>query len=83
MIIFRRLSFTIYDMKTNEENNYLQGIGHYVECVSYDWPTGNVYWVDSSFNWIMVADSTLKYYTPILLEKVMILHSLVVHTKQR
>lgn len=40
-------------------------MGHGIENMAYDWITNNIYWTDSELNWIVAADASLKYYSPI------------------
>lgn len=55
-----------FDWNTNKtENNLYQGMAHGIENLAVDYITGNLYWTDSDYKWIMVANKEFKHYTQI------------------
>ena len=51
----------MYDWENSETREGLyKGMAHGIENLAVDWVTGNVYWTDSDYKWIMVADKVLE-----------------------
>lgn len=50
------------DINKGEERRYFEGITHGIENLAIDWKTDNLYWTDSTFKWIMAAESHFKHY---------------------
>ena len=40
-------------------------MAHGIENLAVDYITGNLYWTDSDYKWIMVANKEFKHYTQI------------------
>lgn len=50
----------MYDWENSETREGLyKGMAHGIENLAVDWVTGNVYWTDSDYKWIMVADKVI------------------------
>ena len=46
-----------YDWEKNKTtSNLFQGMAHGIENLAVDYVTGNLYWTDSDYKWIMVAN---------------------------
>ena len=41
----------------------VKGMAHGIENLAVDYVTGNLYWTDSDYKWIMVSDMDCKHYT--------------------
>ena len=41
-------------------------MAHGIENIAVDWLTGNIYWTDSAYKWVVVADEKLQYFKPII-----------------
>ena len=80
---FRSRTILVRDLNENKTKKVMKGIAFEVENLAYDWSSGNLYWTDSVFNWIMVIDSTYQHYTPVYVEDVGTAHGLAVHSKER
>nr|XP_039271966.1 low-density lipoprotein receptor-related protein 6-like [Styela clava] len=52
----------VYDLKTKEHKKVFQGMAWGIDSLSVDWVSGNVYWTDSNFKWIMVANRNFSHY---------------------
>ena len=51
-------------MRQNKtEPNLFKGMAHGIENLAVDYTTGNLYWTDSDYKWIMVADQDCKHYS--------------------
>ena len=51
----------MYDWEKSETREGLyKGMAHGIENLAVDWVTGNVYWTDSDYKWIMVADKVIQ-----------------------
>lgn len=54
---YRAQHIGMYDWEASETREGLyNGMAHGIENLAVDWVTGNVYWTDSDYKWIMVAD---------------------------
>lgn len=54
----------MYDWENSETREGLyKGMAHGIENLAVDWVTGNVYWTDSDYKWIMVADKVIQKFT--------------------
>nr|CAB3263510.1 low-density lipoprotein receptor-related protein 6-like [Phallusia mammillata] len=62
---YRTRYLGIYDQTTNDTSLYLEGMGHGIENIAYDWRNRNLYLTDSSMKWVLVADNQFQYYAPI------------------
>ena len=55
-----------YDwVKNKTEPNLYDGMAHGIENLAVDYTTGNLYWTDSDYKWIMVTDKDCKHYTQV------------------
>ena len=81
--MFRSRTIFVRDLTKNKTKMVLKGIAFEVENLAYDWSSGNLYWTDSVFNWIMVIDSTFKHYTPVYVEDVETVVGLAIHSRQK
>lgn len=57
--------FGKWDMEREVTERYLEGMTFGIENIAYDVKTKNIYFTDSSLKWLMVADNSFNYYTPI------------------
>nr|CAB3263507.1 low-density lipoprotein receptor-related protein 6-like [Phallusia mammillata] len=62
---------------------FLEGMAHGIENMAYDWLTGNLYWTDSEFKWVMAVDRTFSFYTPVYRTKLDPPYAIALHAKQR
>ena len=57
-----------YDWANNKTSpDLFKGMAHGIENLAVDYVTGNVYWTDSDYKWIMVSDPDCKHYTQVRL----------------
>ena len=55
-----------FDPKTGAIEKFFHGMAHGIENIAVDWQTGNIYWTDSAYKWICVADENLSFFKPII-----------------
>nr|XP_039264367.1 low-density lipoprotein receptor-related protein 2-like isoform X3 [Styela clava] len=87
----KRLYFTdyrseyigVWSMTEKKGERYFEGMAHGVECIAYDWKTDNLYWTDSEFKWVMAAENTFNYYTPVYRTAPDPAYGLAVHSVKR
>lgn len=73
----------VKDLLHNRTSRKLEGIAHGIENLAYDYKTQNLYWTDSVFSWIMCAEHSFQYYTPVYKSEEDPLYALALHAEQR
>jgi len=73
----------VHNIKTNATKLYLQGMGHGIENMAYDWVTGNLYMSDSTMKWILVSSSDFKYYNYVYKTFPDLPYGVTLHAKER
>ncbi|XP_076825968.1 low-density lipoprotein receptor-related protein 2-like [Clavelina lepadiformis] len=72
----------VHHFKDNLILKFYRGMAHGIESMAYDWMTRNLYWTDSNFGWVMVSESSFRYYSPVY-RAADPTHALAIHAKQR
>ncbi|CBY14574.1 unnamed protein product, partial [Oikopleura dioica] len=63
---YRAQQIGMYDWENSETREGLyKGMAHGIENLAVDWVTGNVYWTDSDYKWIMVADKDFNHFNAV------------------
>lgn len=73
----------VWKMETKLSTRYFEGMAHGIECIAYDWITGNLYWTDSEFKWVMAADKEFSHYAPVYRTSPDPAYGLAVHSVKR
>ncbi|XP_076815276.1 uncharacterized protein LOC143461288 [Clavelina lepadiformis] len=71
------------NMISNLSSIHLRGLASTITAIAYDWFNQNLYWTDGTMNWVMVADPTLSFFTPVYRSGNDPLTSIAVHSTQR
>jgi len=67
----------------NTTRLFLEGMGHGVENIAYDWMTGNLYMSDSALKWILVSAGDFTYYNFVYKTDPDPAYALTLHAKLR
>jgi len=70
-------------LQLNASVKRYEGMAHGIENMAYDWITGNLYWTDSEFQWIMATDPSFRFYTPVYRTNGNPPYAIALHAKQR
>jgi len=54
-----------------------------IENMVYDWVSGNLYWTDSFFRWVMTTDQDFRFYTPVFKTPGARPYGITIHVKLR
>ena len=73
----------VKNLEVDMSSQHLYGIARGVKAIAYDWVRQNLYWTDAMMKWVMVADVTLSYYTPIYSSAKQVPHALTLHAAQQ
>lgn len=73
----------VHFLQTQTHMKLFQGMAWGIDSISVDWVSGNVYWADSNYKWIMVANRNFSYYTNIIAIESNIPAKIAVHPEER
>lgn len=62
---------------------HLEGMGHGIESMAYDWENENLYMTDSSLKWVLIADKSFQYYSAIYKSDPDPAYGLAIHARRR
>lgn len=79
MKITTLISFGFGNFQTKERKIIFQGLAWGIDNICVDWISGNVYWTDTNYNWIMMANRNFSHYKNMISIKSQIPAKIAVH----